>query len=111
MKLYLGIPLALLNEKCKYFIFPMNTGHNTICNTILSFLARQVRIAAFKEKSSQSSDRTRPADVLIHTFGHLRSPQEVNVTIVSPLTITTIENVNSGAGIKKGMKGAVTIAE
>jgi hypothetical protein len=41
-------------------------------------------------------------------FGDLRSPQAVDVTIVSPLSI---ENLNSGARNKGGMKGAVARAE
>jgi len=44
----------------------------------------------------------------MNPVGDLRSPQAVDVTIVSPLTI---ENLNSGAGNKGGMKGAVARAE
>jgi hypothetical protein len=43
----------------------------------------------------------------MNPFGDLRSPQAVHVTIVSQL----IENLNSGAGNKGGMKGAVARAE
>ena len=123
MKLHLGVPLALPNEKCKYCNHSLdtlghhaltckkggyvNTRHNTIRNTILGF-TRQARITAYKEKGSHGSDRTRPADILMNPFGDLRSPQAVDVTIVSPLTI---ENLNSGAGNKGGMKGAVARAE
>ena len=123
MKLHLGVPLALHNEKCKYCNHSLdtlghhaltckkggyvNTRHNTIRNTILGF-TRQARITAYKEKGSHGSDRTRPADILMNPFGDLRSPQAVDVTIVSPLTI---ENLKSGAGNKGGMKGAVARAE
>jgi hypothetical protein len=44
----------------------------------------------------------------MNPFGDLRSPQAVDVTIVSLLTI---ENLNSGAGNKGDMKGAVARAE
>jgi hypothetical protein len=117
------VPLALPYEKCKYCNHPLdtlgrhaltckkggyiNTRHNAIRNTILAF-TRQARITAYKEKGSHGSDRTRPADILMQPFGDLRSPQAIYVTIVSPLTI---ENLNSGAGNKGGMKGAATRAE
>ncbi len=77
---------------------------NTICNTILG-LTRQVRITAYKEKGSHGSGRIYPVDILMNPFGDL---QAVDVTIVSPLTI---ENLNSEAGNKRGMKGAVARAE
>jgi hypothetical protein len=89
----------------------VNTRHNTIRNTILGF-TRQARITAHKEKGSHGSDRTPtgPADVQAsftaaarNPFGDLRSPQAVDVTIVSSLTI---ENLKSGAGNKGGMKVA-----
>ena len=70
MKLHLGVPLALPNEKCKYCNHPLdtlghhaltckkggyvNTRHNTIRNTILAF-TRQARITAYKEKGSHGS--------------------------------------------------------
>ena len=78
---------------CNHFGF-VSTRHNNL-TWAFHQLCRQARVTSHKEKGSNATDRTRPADVLIQNNCSSTSFQALDFTVVSPLILNRISGASS----------------